>query len=314
MSQNASFDEAGDRRLAPDMACNLKCPVCGSSDHRLYLDGEDALASQSVGSSRTKLSHGRILRCSDCGLCFRSFRPAPDQLAALYRAADDRIYEAEAANRLKTAARHRKVVLRYCPRAGKVLDIGSASGAFLKLMVDAGWTAYGVEPSASQCDRARRILGKDATLQQCGLEAAVLPSDFDVVTLWDVLEHVPDPVGFLSHCSSLLRSGGYLALNTPQIDSLIAKALGYRWPLLLAEHLNYFTVESLRRCGEKSELSLLHNGQRPVSFSLKYVLFRLSQHGIPFTRSAGRVAALLRIESLTIPIWMGEALAVFQKQ
>ena len=294
-------------------ALSPQCLICGSGNQRLYLDGEDSLASQSVGSSRSKLSHGRILKCRDCGFCFRSFRPPPDQLAELYRAADDRVYEAEAANRLKTAMRHRDVISRYC-QAGKVLDVGSASGAFLKVMADAGWTAFGVEPSTSQVERARRILGNDAMLQQCDLEAAVLPSDFDVITLWDVLEHVPDPVGFLSYCSSLLRPGGYILLNTPQIDSAIAKTLGSRWPLLLAEHLNYFTVESLRICGEKSSLSLLHTGQRPASFSLGYILFRLSQHGIPFTRSARRTVTALGIESLPFPVWMGEVLAVFQKQ
>jgi SAM-dependent methyltransferase len=290
-----------------------QCPVCDSFDSTLYLDGEDAIVPESVGSSRSKLSHGRILKCRNCGLCFRSFRPTPAQLADLYRAADDQVYEAETANRVKTAERHRKRISRYLQPPGTVLDIGSASGAFLRLMVDAGWNAYGIEPSSSQCAKARRVLGSEAVIQECVLEEAVLPCKFDVVTLWDVLEHVTEPVAFLARCSGLLRPGGYLFLNTPRVDSAIAKTLGERWPLLLAEHLNYFTIESLRICAEKSGLSLVATGQRPVSFSVGYILHRLSQHKFPMMEAASGLVKVFHAEPLAIPIWMGEVFAVLRK-
>jgi SAM-dependent methyltransferase len=313
MSERARSSAYDSARTVQNSSGRGQCPVCDSFHSILYLDGEDWIAPESVGSSRSKLSHGRILKCQNCGLCFRSFRPTPAQLADLYRAADDQVYEAETANRVKTAERHRKRISRYCRPPGSVLDIGSASGAFLRLMMDAGWNAYGVEPSSSQCARARRVLGSDAVLQECVLEAAVLPGDFDVVTLWDVLEHVTEPVAFLTRCSGLLRPGGYLFLNTPRIDSSIAQALGNRWPLLLAEHLNYFTVESLRICAERSNLSLLATGQRPVSFSLSYILHRLSQHNFPLAGAASRLVTMFHAQSLAIPIWMGEVFAVCRK-
>ena len=65
----------------------LQCPVCASPKTELYLDGDDnEISLQSVGSSRTLLSHGKILRCKSCGLAYRSFRPQNEQLASLYRA------------------------------------------------------------------------------------------------------------------------------------------------------------------------------------------------------------------------------------
>lgn len=313
MSEHTRSSAVDNPRTGRAGSTSGQCPVCNSFDSTLYLDGEDAIAPESVGSSRSKLSPGRILKCHNCGLCFRSLRPTPAQLADLYRVADDQVYEAETANRVKTAERHRKRISRYIQPPGAILDIGSASGAFLRLMVDTGWEAYGVEPSSSQCEKARRVLGSEAVIQECVLENAVLPGNFDVITLWDVLEHVTEPVVFLKHCSDLLRPGGYLFLNTPRIDSAMARTLGERWPLLLAEHLNYFTVESLRIGAQKSNLALVATGQRPVSFSIGYILHRLSQHNFPLIDAASRLAKLFRAEPLAIPIWMGEVFAVMRK-
>ena len=104
-----------------------------------------------------------------------------------------------------------------------------------------------------------------------------------------------------------------LLLNVPRIDSFASQALGARWPLLLAEHLNYFTVYSLRVCGRKAGLELVHHGQRAAAFSLSYVLYRAGQHGIP---GAARARALVEDSSmarLSIPVWLGEVYAVFRK-
>jgi hypothetical protein len=78
---------------------DFPCPVCNSEESALYLDGDDEINVASVGSSRTLLSHGRILRCASCGLGYRSFRPRNEQLGRVYRAADDSGYEAEMPNR-----------------------------------------------------------------------------------------------------------------------------------------------------------------------------------------------------------------------
>jgi hypothetical protein len=110
------------------------CSVCSSQETALYLDGdEEEISPASVGSSRVLVSHGRLLRCNSCGLVYRLFRPQAEQLSRLYRIADDSTYEAEMPNRWKTAARHRQIVHRYMPMKGSLLDVGCASGAFLRV-------------------------------------------------------------------------------------------------------------------------------------------------------------------------------------
>lgn len=293
----------------------VSCPACGASDSTLYLDGDDhEISIQSVGSSRTLLSHGRILRCAACGLAYRSYRPKAEQLAQLYREADDGMYEAEMPNRWRTAKRHRHIVEKHMPAKGSLLDIGCASGAFMSVMQDNGWRVKGIEPSESQYRRATRVLGDDALLQMSVLESAHLEEHFDLITLWDVLEHVTEPTQFLALAASRLKECGYLILNVPCIDSRAAKMLGPRWPLLLAEHLCYFTVPSLIACGKSAGLELVHTGQRPAAFSLGYVFFRAGQHGIPGADLTRRTLNALGFGHWSIPVWLGEVYAVFRKE
>jgi SAM-dependent methyltransferase len=292
----------------------VPCPVCYGLRAELYIDGDDSeISVESVGSSRTLLSHGRILLCMSCGLAYRSFRPTNAQLSRLYRMADDSTYEAEMPNRLRTAERHRRIVNKFVRGTGTVLDVGCASGAFLGLMRESGWRVAGVEPSGSQFQRAVQLLGPAEDIQQCVLQEASLQGNFDLVTMWDVLEHVTNPPEFLTMAASLLRPGGCLILNVPRIDSPAARLLGRRWPVLLAEHLNYFTIPSLRICGETAGLGLVHTGQRPAAFSLGYIAFRAGQHHIPGSGFANRLMSAMRMSGWSIPIWIGEVYAVFRK-
>lgn len=290
------------------------CPVCGNAEPIVYLEGVDEeIQVEMVGSSRTKLSHGRILRCVVCGLGYRAFRPPPETLATLYRTAKDDAYEAELVNRRRTAERHKRIVLQYCQTPGTVIDVGCASGAFLSVMSEAGWRVIGIEPSGSQYERARNLLHNRVAIWNCVLQDAALPEKADLVTMWDVLEHVVDPVGFLAVGASHLRPGGYLLLNVPRFDSLIAKALGGRWPVLLAEHFSYFTVDSLQRCGAQSGLEVIAIGQRPVTFTLDYLLHRAAQHAIPGARFVHNVVKKVRVEKLAVALPVGEMYSVLRK-
>jgi SAM-dependent methyltransferase len=296
--------------MSPD-----SCPVCRSTNTRLHLDDEDQPLDPSFfGSSRTKITHGRILRCVACGLGFRQLRPNPDEMAGLYRRMDVRVYESEAAGRLATAARHLDILERFVTSSrGKILDVGFASGHFLYKARQAGWSIAGVEPSETLYAKAIETLGEDAELCCSILEQANFPAaSYDAVTLWDVLEHVPEPVAFMKLCATLLKPGGMLLLNVPDLDSREARLLGNRWPLLLAEHLNYFNRKSLRLIGELAGLKWVYFGRRRVSFSLDYILFRLSQHRIPGAAFA-RKSIGPGLGKLPLPISLGETFGVWSR-
>ena len=112
------------KELLPEV---IPCCICGAGDAQVYLDGEEEdLTTSNIGSSRTRLSCGRILRCRRCRFGFRRLRPTDQQLALLYTEADARVYEREIHGRIRTAVRHAKLVERYRNAPGRLLDIGCA--------------------------------------------------------------------------------------------------------------------------------------------------------------------------------------------
>lgn len=293
-----------------------RCLVCSDTKVAVYLnDRSESLDAFKIGSSRSDVSPGTILRCSACGFAFRQNRFDERQLTDLYRGMNPKVYQAEMHGRIRTAGRHLRIVdqkFHFNGRPRHLLDVGCASGVFLSKALDTGWQVFGIEPS--------EVLYREA-LERIGSRGVVVSEifenmdfgelRFDAITLWDVLEHVVDPLNFMQRCHDLLKPGGYLFLNVPDIDSFEARFLGTRWPLLLPEHLNYFNRRSLKLGAEKSGLQLARFGRRCSYFSVQYVLYRLSQHRIPAAKLLSGVART-PIGRLVVPVSLGETYAVFR--
>jgi SAM-dependent methyltransferase len=290
---------------------NMQCPLCSHSALETYADSpRRELTASMIGSSRKEVAAGPILRCMSCGFGFRPDRSSDSELAALYRDVNIDVYQSELRGRTATAGRRLRVVQQHCP-IGRLLDVGCASGLFLQSAADAGWSVVGVEPSEALSVLAQKNLGSRgeviaATLQDSGLNHPT----FDVVTLWDVLEHVTNPREFLASCAALVKPGGYLFVNVPDLGSLQARVLGRRWPLILPEHLNYFTRRSLTFCAEYAGLAALQTGRLKASFSLDYVFYRLRQHRVIGAELIGRLADRLGVGRVVIPVSLGEVYAV----
>jgi SAM-dependent methyltransferase len=291
------------------------CPMCGSQDIHVHIDAKGGtLSAEALGSSRTDVSHGKVLRCGACNFVFSEFRPPDEDLHVLYREMNPEVYEKEAPGRLRTAQRHLRLIQRFA-KGGNLIDVGCASGSFLSVAAKAGWAVTGVEPSEMLADLAKRQLAGIGEVYCSTLqEANLAPSSFDALTLWDVLEHVTDPVGFLRFCVGMLKPGGHLFVNLPDIGSFEARLLGRRWPLLLAEHLNYFDRETLNRCADEAGLTWLAFDRRPASFTVEYVLHRLSQHGIPASRALHGVVQNNFLGGLCIPVYLGETFGAWIKR
>jgi SAM-dependent methyltransferase len=285
----------------------MNCPACGGTRIRLprarSADGE-----LDFGSRRTSVWHPSIAVCQTCGLGWQSPSPPPELLAKAYEDLRDDVYVDEADNRRRSFRRSTQLLERYTGRAsGALLDVGCSAGLFLEVARDAGWDVWGVEPSAWLSGLARETLG-DRVLTGTFEAAPFEASRFDVLTMWDVLEHVGDPAAFLRRAHTLLRPGGLVAINVPCRDSLIARILGSRWPLILPEHLTYFTRPALRAMLRASGFDVLGFHLHPVFFSLGYVLHRLGQHGL----AAPLPVAALR--GVNVPLLMGELTVVARAQ
>lgn len=219
-----------------------------------------------------------LLRCDECGVFFRTTQNNLPDPAELYNETYFlktwpgslgrffRQFEPERHHKTRFFIRQLAEFERRFGRPGRLLDVGAANGVFVWLAQRRGWEAEGVEPSPFAVNWGRKQFG--VVLHQ-GTIADIHPENlYDIITLWDTLEHVPDPGETLRLCYQRLRPGGILALLTPDTSSLINLILHagyalashrvepYLKTLYHVDHLTCFNRHALCR-------ALLHQGFLP---------------------------------------------------
>ena len=215
----------------------------------------------------------RIVRCAGCGLVYTLPRLASTDLHAMYqvdywtsRDAKHFGYTNYLQNRdnyLRTYRLRSQVVTRHQPLAGRVLDVGCAAGFFLKVMHDKGWETTGVEISAKMVDYARHELAlpdiRCGTLEQQSLDEAA----YDVIALWDVIEHLEDPRSVLAHARKYLKDDGILVIETQNVESWFAKMMGPRWQhFKFEEHLWHFSPQTIANLLAREQYELIELSPR----------------------------------------------------
>jgi SAM-dependent methyltransferase len=139
---------------------------------------------------------------------------------------------------------------RYLPEASsgqRLLDVGAATGVFVEQARARGWDAEGVEPSEWAAAFARDELAQP--VRTTTLEEARFPDRmFDLITMWEVIEHLPDPRGTFEEVARILKPGGTLALSTPDAGSAVARLTGRAWLgwRKIPEHLYFFDLPRLQ--------------------------------------------------------------------
>lgn len=214
--------------MPEQVACNL----CGASaskplfklrDYRLQVD--DIL--------------WRAVRCRSCGLGYLNPRPTRSEIGRYY----PRDYFS---HRVGHGARFEREAMFVPGPAGKLLDIGTAGGEFLEVMQRRGWDVLGIEPTGEPRPGVPIIRSPFP-------EGCELPSDrYDCITAWAVFEHLHDPSAAFNECARMLRRGGRLIVQVPNLSSLWALALQEDVP----RHLYFFDARSLAAYGEQAGLSM----------------------------------------------------------
>jgi SAM-dependent methyltransferase len=204
----------------------------------------------------------RLGRCERCGLRWLVDRPAGAELAALYLSG---FYEPAPArggrlvrelHRLNNAIRLRELGGL---EPGRLLDVGCGKGRFLAAAGAAGWDVLGIEFAPASAEAARATYGVDVMVGDF-LELDV-EDGFDAITMWHVLEHLPDPAAAVARAANLLRPGGRLVVSVPNVESLQARIGGERWfHLDLPRHLFHFSPRSLTALVRRTGLRVARIG------------------------------------------------------
>jgi 2-polyprenyl-3-methyl-5-hydroxy-6-metoxy-1,4-benzoquinol methylase len=231
----------------------VKCNLCGSDQNQLFFEIADYwLERENIKAT--------FVQCEQCGLVFQNPQPDAQEIAAHYPAEyevySDRPNEKR---RLKVnfgLNRRRKFVLDY-KQNGRLLDVGCASGSFLLWMKEKGdWKLNGVEFNGKAAQTAR---DKGLNVFTGSLEEAQFPQAyFDVITLWDVLEHLGDPSAALGEIFRILHSEGILILRLPNLESIDARIFGKYWAGFDSpRHLFVFNIKTIQGMLVKKGFSVI---------------------------------------------------------
>jgi len=215
-----------------------ECNLCGGGESSLLV---------------TKGGHN-VYVCATCGLAFT--HPQPESISEQYDSSYFDLYRRRREFRLRRGdCRLRAIELIKEP--GRLLDIGCSLGYFVEAANARGWRASGIEISPHAAAEARK-LGLD--VREGLLEgAAYADGSFDCVTMWDVLEHVPDPTRHMFEVARVLVDGGLVVIGTPNLGHVQFRLKRDRWRHLKpAEHIYYFRRSSIGRLLEKTGFEMIH--------------------------------------------------------
>jgi len=218
--------------------------------------------------------HHRIVRCRSCGLV-RSDPVLDDRVMAdLYRASTfDYGEELDGLRSTYGAALDRLAAL--VPVKGALLDIGCGSGFVLSLALDRGWrTVRGIEPSSDAVEHAAAEIRPliEPEMMRPGLFAA---ESFDAVTLFQVLDHMPDPLALLRESRRILRPGGAILAFNHDVSAFSARVLRERSPIIDVEHTYLYSPRTMRALFEAAGFVVASAEPARNTYSAGYLLHLL---------------------------------------
>lgn len=295
----------------------VRCPLCGADDYVVRI--EDTMGTR-VADPRVHYTctssafgeHGRIVECRSCHLVYMNPRPHHEAVVENYGDVEDQEYIEEEQGRLETFAESLELVRRYRP-SGRLLDVGCHVGTFLTLAEAAGYEVAGVEPSRWGSEIARGRIGGHV---HCGaVEDAPLPEGgYDVITLWDVIEHLPDPALDIRAIHAALRPGGIFAVSTMDVESLFARAAGRRWPWYMQMHLVYFSRRTLPEMLRREGFQICEVTTHVRRVRLTYLASRLDAYSSTAGRLVGRALERAGLAERTVGVSLGDIFTVIAKK
>ncbi|MBI3559262.1 class I SAM-dependent methyltransferase [Candidatus Gottesmanbacteria bacterium] len=218
--------------------------------------------------------HGPIIKCADCGIIYVDENVSQEKISAYYEMADDPLYFAEQDAREKTFKRYLANLKKICSRKDKLLDVGTFTGLFVKVAGDAGWEAQGLEPNKWGTEYSRKHYNLDITNKPFSIK--IFPSEsFDVVTMWDVIEHFTDPVAEMKKIFWYLKTGGVFAFSTVDPESFLARIMGTKWSWYMEMHRVFLTRQTAKYYLEKTGFKKIVFRSHWRYLSLGYLSSRL---------------------------------------
>jgi dolichol-phosphate mannosyltransferase len=285
----------------------IPCNACGSTFQveEYPASNRGHVAASYNCTSTGHESHGRIVACLNCGLVYTNPQLAPKEVLSMYSQVEDRTYLENLDARIETFRYNLGAIQHLLPAKGRLLELGSYCGVFLKMAAERGYEVMGVEPSVWASGYARDAMQIPTVT---GSIDDLPPGEppFDVVCAWDVLEHVADPSAELTRINRRLADGGILAFSTLDYKNWYPQLTGERWPWMMDMHLYYFDQKVIRRMLEQAGFRLLHHQAYSHIITFEYFLRKLAALGVPGSEAARAIIARTPLSRLKLRFHFGD--------
>lgn len=228
----------------------LNCPICNNTIFKPIVHAKDFTVTSETFT---------IQCCSRCGLLLTLPRPSPEDLERYYQSDNYISHTSRARNitdrlyilaRKFTLKQKLSLVSKYSSK-GKLLDYGCGTGDFLLTAAKNTWQTWGVEPSTS-------VAKKDPALHIVSSLDQILPSEFDAITLWHVLEHIPNLNETIGQLRERLSKHGTIFIAVPNYKSFDGTHYQESWAGYdVPRHLWHFSRDTMVKLLEKNSLKLI---------------------------------------------------------
>lgn len=263
------------KQSSQDLKC---CPTCGCDRGALWLEAPDRY-------------HGRtrpyqLMRCPQCELVWQDNPPDPSEMGEHYGSDYDALI-GSSGERSPERWQARRAAIAKHKSGGAILDLGCSSGAFLRSLKGPAWQLYGIEMSASAAAKAEANTGAQVFVGDI-LDAPFAPGSFDVITCFDVLEHVYEPRKVLEKVQQWLKPDGIFYVLVPNIDSGEARVFkSYWYGLEMPRHISHFSPKSLKNLAGTVGLegmTVETHANSAFHYSSRYIVDKLLE-GVGISRS-----------------------------
>ncbi len=286
---------------------STRCAICDTEGNafELYPANFDFESFNPTVFSARRLPdrvHYRLVRCVKCGLVRSDPVADSELLAQLYR--DSTFdYADEADNLKKTYGRYLAKLESYGVKKDALLEIGCGNGFFLEEALAQGYSSVrGVEPSTEAIEAARADIRPHIV---CDIMRPGLfdPSQFDVVCIFQALDHIVDPLGLLKACFTVLKPDGFVLCLNHNIEALSARILNERSPIIDIEHTFLYSPDTMNKIFMRCGFEVKNSGVVYNTYSLQYLVRLIPlPHGLRNYLLSLANAGIARRVHLTMPL------------
>lgn len=303
------------RRLPARGPVDALCPTCGPTRHALVypstVQQDEVVTADEFTCTSDKVNHhDDIVQCTECGIVRALPELTTGDIAELYADTTDEIYLDQEDARRELFAWAVDRLNGFVVPEKRLIEFGSHLGLFLDTARQGGWMARGVEPSAWAVTTGRKRFG--VAIEQGLIEQVETPRDpYGAVVMFDMLEHVIDPLEALAAARRCVHDDGVLLVSTINIDSIHGRIRKDRWPWFIRPHLWYYTPETLLHHLDVAGFEVVDWASVPRWFNLSYVLERGADVLGPLGKAMEPVA---RVVDPRLPTgWLGDIIMVIAR-